>query len=137
MTVINRVLFSPSAKINVQMSPGKGRGVFTTRRVRAGEIIEDSPVLLVPKAQGDALGESFLGHYMFQTDNKKHYVIGLGLTSLINHGEKANAEFYASTDRLIIKALRAIPSGAEVTLDYGWRTEEWAAVGVTYVPPAE
>ncbi len=123
-------LFVPSPKIAVQLSKGKGRGVFTTVRVRAGEVIEAAPVLLVPKAQQDALVATFLGHYMFQSDNKKHYVIGLGLSSMINHDVDANAEFYVSIDTITIKARRAIPAGTEVTLDYGWNPEEWAVLGI-------
>ena len=99
-----------------------------------GEVIEVAPALLVPVAEGDALAASFLGHYMFQTDNRRRYVIGLGLTSLINHGENANAEFHISVDSIKITATRAIGIGAEITIDYGWRREEWASVGVDYKP---
>jgi SET domain-containing protein len=72
---------------------------------------------------------------MFQTDNHKHYVIGLGLTSMINHDDLPNAEFFVTVDSITVKALRGIPIGTEVTVDYGWGVEEWALVGITYVPP--
>jgi SET domain-containing protein len=127
--------FTPSRNISARPSSGKGRGVFATRRIRAGEIIETAPVLLVPKEQAALLATSFLGHYMFKSDNKKHFVIGLGFSSLINHGADANAEFFVSIDCIVVKARRAILSGAEVTIDYGWRAEEWALVGVAF-PPA-
>lgn len=122
--------FTPSSKIVVRASPGKGRGVFTTRKIRAGEVIEEAPVLLVPRDQNDTLANTFLAHYMFQTDNGKRYVIALGLVSMLNHGDDANAEFFVSSDMITIKATRAISSNAEVTVDYGWRGEEWRAVGV-------
>ena len=126
----------PSANICTRPSPGKGRGVFTTRRIGVGQIIETAPVLVVPKKDVALITESFLGHYLFHTDNKKHLVIGLGFASLINHGENANAEFIISTESIIVRARRTIPSGTEVTIDYGWRAEEWALVGVEFPPPA-
>ncbi len=82
----------------------------------------------------EALAESFLGHYMFKSDNKKHFVIGLGFTSLINHAVDANSEFLISIDNIVIKAKRAIAAGAEVTIDYGWRAEDWALAGVAKMP---
>lgn len=72
---------------------------------------------------------------MFQTDNHKHYVIGLGLTSMFNHDDHPNAEFYVTVESITVKALRSITVGTEITVDYGWGVEEWALVGITYVPP--
>jgi SET domain-containing protein len=123
-------LYVPSTKICVRLIKGKGRGVVTTRRIRAGEEIETAPVLIVPKEQIELLSSSFLVHYMFQSDNGKHLVIGLGLTSMVNHGADPNAEFFVSNECIVVKARRAIPSGAEVTVDYGWRAEEWASIGI-------
>jgi SET domain-containing protein len=123
--------FRPSAKIEARPSKGKGRGVFALRAIGRGEVIETAPALLVPRSQGDDLITSFLSHYMFQTDAGGRYVIGLGFTSLFNHGDKPNAEFYASMDRIVIKARRPIAAGAEITVDYGWSESEWEAIGVS------
>ena len=120
--------YVPAVNVAIRTSKGKGRGVFATRRYRAGEVIETAPVLIVPKAQNEALAATFLEHYIFQTDNKKHLVIGLGITSLFNHNEPANAEFFISVESIIVKAKQAISIGAEVTIDYGWGPEEWAKV---------
>jgi SET domain-containing protein len=128
--------FRPPVKITVKSSKGKGRGVFATARIRAGEVIETAPVLLVPKDQADVLAATFLGHYMFQTDNGRHYVIGLGLTSMVNHDDQPNAEFFATIDHVVVKATRAIAVGAEITIDYGWGQAEWASVGIAYEPPS-
>jgi SET domain-containing protein len=122
--------YQPSSKIEARPSPGKGRGIFAVRNLRGGEVIERSPILLVPGSEGDILAETFLGRYMFQTDDGKRYVIALGYASLYNHDDDANAEFFVSSDAIVIKALRAIRKGAEVTLDYGWTAGDWAAAGV-------
>lgn len=122
--------YVPASSVDIKPCQGKGRGVFATRRFRAGQLIESAPALLVPKEQVEVLAATFLGHYLFTTDNKKNLVLGLGISSMLNHSEKANAEFFVSIDSITIKAKYAIPAGAEVTINYAWRPEEWARLGI-------
>ena len=122
--------YQSASGVDIKPSKGKGRGVFAVRKFRAGEIIESAPALLVPKAEVDALAATFLGHYMFTTDNKKNLVLGLGVTSMLNHDDDANAEFFITISNITIKAKRAISAGTEITINYGWREKEWALVGV-------
>ena len=122
--------YQAASGVEIKTSKGKGRGVFAARKYRAGEIIESAPALVVPKPDVDALTSTFLGHYLFTTDNKKNLVLGLGVTSMLNHDDDANAEFFITIDSITIKAKRAISAGTEITIDYGWREKEWAMVGV-------
>lgn len=122
--------YQAASGVDIKLSKGKGRGVFAVRKYRAGEIIESAPALVVPKPEVDALSATFLGHYLFTTDNKKNLVLGLGVTSMLNHDDDANAEFFITIDTITIKAKRAITAGTEITIDYGWREKEWAMVGV-------
>jgi SET domain-containing protein len=123
--------YLPSAKIEARPSPGKGRGIFARQAIRKGEVIERSPILLVPRGhEGPVLAETILGRYMFQTDDGLRYVIALGYASLYNHGDEANAEFFVSNEAIVIKATRAIRRGAEVCLDYGWGPADWEAAGL-------
>ena len=115
--------------IEVAPSAGAGRGVHALRAIARGEVIESAPALLVPKAESDDVLASFLEHYIFQTDDGRHYVIGLGFTSLVNHAQRPNAEFFVTTSRLTIVARRAIKAGEEITVDYGWTAREWKRVG--------
>ncbi len=112
--------------VEIKASQGKGRGVFATRRFRAEEVIESAPILKVPKADVSALGATFLGNYLFMSDNHKNVVLGLGITSMINHDDDANAEFYIVGDMITIKAKRAIPIGVEITINYRWKNEDWS-----------
>lgn len=109
-----------TGRITVGFSKGKGRGVFATKRIFVDEIIEKAPVLLVPREQVEILANTFLASYMFNSDNRKHVTIGLGLTSMLNHDENPNAEFFIVGDNITIKAKRGIPAGAEITINYGW-----------------
>lgn len=126
--------YQAASGVEIKLSKGKGRGVFATRRYRLGEVIESAPALVVPKPDVDALAGSFLGHYMFTTDNKKNLVLGLGITSMLNHDDDANAEFFISIDTITIRAKKAIIPGTEITINYGWRDKEWELAGVN---PAE
>lgn len=126
--------FVRTDKITVGFSKGKGRGVFATRRIYADEVIEKAPVLLVPRADVETLAGTFLANYMFHSDNNRHVVIGLGLTSMLNHDDNANAEFFITGETITIKAKRSIPTGAEVTINYGWGSKEWD-VSESSTPP--
>jgi hypothetical protein len=110
------------------------RGVFATGRIRRGEVIEVAPVLVVPRHEVSTLLSSFLGQYFFETDRKGGCVLGLGWTSLLNHGPEPNTVFFVTRKALTLKATRSIRSGEELTLCYGWSKAEWRLVGVT--PPA-
>jgi SET domain-containing protein len=103
--------------------------MFAAAPIPRGAVIEVAPVLLIPAAEADDLLTSFLGHYIFRTDRGHRYVIGLGTTSLFNHGLRPNAEFYVTTKRIRIQALKPIKTGAEVTVSYGWTAREWAMIG--------
>jgi SET domain-containing protein len=127
-----RSRFTPPRKIVVRRSKGKGRGVFATAAIARGELIEAAPVLLVPKAECETLAAGFLGNYMFQTDDGRHYVVALGLTAMVNHSPRANASYAVSFDAITIKARREIAPGTEITIDYGWRPEEWDKLGISW-----
>jgi SET domain-containing protein len=113
--------------VEIRYSPGKGRGVFATRDIAAGDVIECAPALTIPKQDIDHALATFLKFYVFQTDDGRNYVVGLGWVSIINDGgRKANCEFFVTRDALAIKATRRIRSGQEVLSDYGWNKAEWA-----------
>ena len=113
--------------VEIRYSPGKGRGVFATRAIARGEVVETAPALTIPKSDVDHALATFLQYYVFQTDDGKHYVVGLGWVSIINHGgRKANCEFFVTRDTLSIVATRPIKAGSEVLSDYGWTKAEWA-----------
>ncbi len=121
--------FKPGMSVTIKVTAKRGRGVFAIRRISAGEVIETAPALVVPKEQMETLAGTFLSHYMFKSDNNRHLVIGLGISSMLNHADEANAEFLVTFDTITIRALRAITVGTEVTIDYRWRPEEWSEVG--------
>ncbi len=122
--------YKPASGVEIKPSKGRGRGVFAVRRFRAGEIIETAPALTVPKTDVDVLAKTYLGSYLFTTDNGKNLVLGLGISSMFNHEDEANAEFDVFVDCISIRAKKAITIGQEITINYGWRAKEWNLAGV-------
>ena len=52
--------------IVVGLSPNKGRGVFATRRIGAGEVIEEGPVIVMPVRDIEHLERTALMEYLLQ-----------------------------------------------------------------------
>ena len=117
--------FRVPTKVEIRYSPGKGRGVFATKTIRRGEVIEAAPSLLVPASDTKRIENSFLKHYIFQTDSGYDYVVATGYVAIANHDDHNNAEFHVSREVSTIKAVRTIRPGEEVTVDYGWNENEW------------
>lgn len=100
--------------VEVRESPVHGRGVFARRRLRPGQWIgrfEGTPteedgtyVLWVCDERGDEVG-----------------VRGRNALRFLNHGRPPNAEF----EDLDLYAIRNVPPGAELVIDYGdaWNDE--------------
>ncbi len=117
----------------------RGRGVVAERRIGQGELVERSPVLVIPHADRAAVDPTVVFTYVFMwehgtvgEDLYKHQgraAIALGFTSLLNHSYAPNCAFVRHIDDLAIDlvAARAIEAGEELTIDYQmtlWFTPE-------------
>lgn len=107
--------------LTISQFPGKGRGVVANRWFRAGETIERSPVLVVPRDQVSRIRETCLSSYYFEWgDDCKQAAIALGYGSLYNHSYTPNAryEFRESEECLEFIALCDIEPSEEITINY-------------------
>ncbi|WP_342506588.1 SET domain-containing protein [Sporosarcina sp. FSL K6-2383] len=98
-----------------------GRGIYATRDIKTGEIIEVSPVLISHKNEWKYLQKTILFDYCFTWGNNyEHIAIALGYGSLYNHSYTPNATFDNNTDNLSIDfyALDDIKMGDEITINY-------------------
>lgn len=117
----------------------RGRGVVAGREIADGELIERSPVIIVPHADRDVVDATNVGNYIFMWEHgssgddiyKKQgrAAVVLGFSSLVNHSDDPNCRFIRYIDALALDliALRAIKAGEELTFDYGmelWFTPE-------------
>jgi SET domain-containing protein len=121
-------------KLYISDTRGKGRGVFCTRRIPAGEIFEVCPLLILPAGDNRIVTACRLTDYVYTVDKEKQLVgVSLGFGSLYNHATDANAAYYMniSLRQMIYYAAVDIPKGVEICINYagapGKEAEEWFA----------
>lgn len=123
----------PKAGLCVKKISGKGRGVFTERGFKSGEVIEQAPVLKITSAQWQKIKSTIFKEYCF-TWGKEGTVLAFGFGSLYNHSYRPNAMTYEDVKAgvLTIVALSDIGKGKEVTINYngdpGNKDELWFSV---------
>jgi SET domain-containing protein len=105
--------------IRVVDVPGKGRGVIAARAIRAGEVIEQAPVVVVPPQQTRLVDLSVLEHYVYDWEDGA-YAVALGAGSIFNHSYAPNAHYRKRAAQLQLEyyALVDIEAGAEVLINY-------------------
>ena len=108
--------------VRVEYSPIEGRGLFATRHLRVGTVVEVAPVLLIPPEQVDVVDETVLRWYVFDWDGESHAVV-LGKASMCNHDAEPNVELVLDDgDQGPVAELtvtRPVRRGEELLLDYG------------------
>ena len=99
------------------------RGVVAERRIEPGELVERSPVLVIPHADRAALDRTVVFTYVFMWEHgtveenlyrhEGRAAIALGFTGLLNHSHAPNCAFIRHIDDLAIDlvAARAIEAG--------------------------
>ena len=97
--------------IRVATMGRRGRGVVADAPILAGQLIERSPVLVIPHADRPAADATIVFTYVFMWEHgsveedlyrdEGHAAIALGLTSLLNHSDAPNCTFIplCCTDR--------------------------------------
>ena len=109
--------------ITVGHTAKKGRGVFATEKIPKGRTIEKAPVIVIPDDRENSAGRCILDDYFFEWEGD--LAIALGFGSLYNHSYAPNATFICRHEALSIEfvALRDIPPGEEITIDYNERSD--------------
>lgn len=113
--------FPPDAEI--RETPGKGRGVFSTRKYARNELIERAPTFtfednmltLLMESNG---GRTIFHDYAFNKGGTVH--MALGWASLYNHNGENNAHWKVDNDTqsIEIRARKDIEAGEEITILY-------------------
>jgi len=97
-------------------NPKLGRGVFTSRYITKGEIIEQSP--FITQDRDDFVGN--ITNYLFTyNDELKLSAVGFGYSSLYNHDDDNNAYWQIDDNYIYIIALKDIPENHEIFISYG------------------
>lgn len=115
----------------------KGRGVFCTKAIKKGEVLEVTPALLLNETETDAVDDTHLVNYTFVTgtisaklrkkagiqDTDSASSVLLGVMTFCNHDEHPNAEIqWEEEDGTVyytLVATRSIPKNTEICTTYG------------------
>lgn len=111
-----------------------GRGVFTSRPIPRGKIIELAPLIILNEHDSSLIKESSLYSYYFLHGRRAEIcVVGLGYASLYNHQYPANAKykFRLSKNLMEFSAFRDIEAGEEITINYNGAPDDASPVQFT------
>jgi len=123
MTVQRTQEFIPPTLVKVIRSKHYGRinrAVVAVVTIKAGTLIEACPVIRIPydEVYGDDHPNPTISWYCFGW-SAGFTSLALGFGSLYNHSKTPNADYKPQNgDCLVIKAIKDIPIGEEVTIDY-------------------
>jgi uncharacterized protein len=144
MASSTRYLLDRKSSLYLKKTPVKGRGVFCTKDIRKGEILEASPTLIMSEAETDLAQKTILRDYIFTLGKisakmKKIMKISkiedgccliMGVATFCNHDEQPNAEIqWEEIDGTVyhtLRALKAIKKNTEICTSYGegWFDDE-------------
>ena len=111
----------------VKRFPGVGRGVCSTEPIRRGQVVEVSPVIVIPPAEWKRLRGTLIERYVFAWGRGGRLnAMPLGLGGVFNHADDPNLDWRPSPrlESLIFRARRDIAAGQQLTIDYGWTEAE-------------
>ncbi len=98
-----------------------GRGVYTTENIKAGTVIEISPVLVFSMAERKAIEASKLYHYIFEWGKStKLGALGLGYVSMYNHDYNSNCDYDMDyeNETITITVVKDVKKGDELFINY-------------------
>lgn len=110
-------------------SEQKGRGIFTSEKIRKGSVIEIAPVIVMSNKERILLDKTLLHDYIFEWGiSHNQCCVALGWVSLYNHSYKSNCEYEMDygAQTITIKTMRHIKIGEELFINYGgtWNSEK-------------
>ena len=107
--------------LTVAHSETRGRGVFTSEKIKVKTIVEVSPVLVFPAKEVPDAEKTLLFNYFFEWGKKlKKRALGMGYISMYNHSYNSNCEYEMDYENETIKifAVKNIEAGEELFINY-------------------
>lgn len=133
----------PSDKIYIAKSKidSAGRGVFASREIKKGELIESCPVIPTSESDYLFLKKTLLRNYYFMWDeSNKKVAICLGFGSIYNHSYEPNATYKKLIKENIIDfvAIKNIKKDEEITVNYNFgNPNDKSPLWIKSIKPAE
>lgn len=115
--------------LNIKPTINKGRGVFTSEKIAAGTVIEESPVIVMSAEDRKLLDKTLLHDYIFEWGaNKDKCCMALGFVPMYNHSYQSNCEYFMDfeDESIQVKTVSEIAVGQELTINYNgdWNDEK-------------
>jgi uncharacterized protein len=110
--------------IGMKKTEKYGRGIFAIRNIKNGELIEEVPVIIIPKIEWKLMRECVLSDYIFRWGEDKALALGYG--SLYNHSYTPNARYVTNIENQSIDfyARKDIREGEEIMVNYNGDPED-------------
>jgi len=109
------------ASLFIAMSENKGRGVFTSEKIAACTMVEQSPVIVMSLDDRKLLDKTLLHDYIFEWgNNKEKCCMALGYIPVYNHSYLSNCEYEMDFEKeqISIRTVREIIAGEELFINY-------------------
>jgi SET domain-containing protein len=109
------------ASIFIKPTEKMGRGVFSSQEIKAGTVVEVSPVIIMTSEERKLLDQTMLHDYIFEWgEEKSQCCMALGYVAVYNHSYASNCEYEMDYDNasISIKAVRNIAAGEELFINY-------------------
>lgn len=105
--------------IEIREVAGKGRGVFSRRDFKRGELVEAAPVIVIPDEEVDLIEKTALADYYFKWGDS-HFALVLGYGSLYNFSATPNLLFKPDLKKnvMLYRARKSIRKEQELTINY-------------------
>jgi len=114
---------NPSNKIYISKSLilKAGRGVFASKFIKKGEVVEQCPAFVLPKKDYPIAKKTILRNYYFMW-GKITSAICFGYGSYYNHSYKPNATYKKKIKEKVIEfiAIKDIKKDEEITVNYNY-----------------
>ena len=112
-------------------SPKGGRGVFTTKNIPAGTVIEVSPVIDLTVKERKQIEGTKLYHYVFEWGkSRRQACVALGYVSMYNHSYEPNCEYEMDYDERVmtVRTIKPVKKGEELYFSYNGNPEDKSAL---------
>jgi|SRR5579864_145937 len=93
-------------------------GVYTTAPIKKGTIVAEYTGPRLTNSAADEIYDHSPRTYLFGLLDGEHVIDGDGIAAFINHSCDPNCEADEIRGRIIIRAIRKISAGEEITYDY-------------------
>jgi len=119
-----------NCKIEVKVTPNRGRGVFALKNFATNEIIESAPVLRLTPKERKHCARTLLNFYMYPWKSTRSASIVLGYGSLYNHSFEPNADWKQNfkTKTMVYRALKPIKKGEEILVNYNGEPDDMTPI---------